>query len=53
MIDPLFPPTETNIAKKILLNDIFPEIKYILIFDEKIDNNILYDKLANNELKVV
>jgi len=36
-IDPIFPPIEMSTSKKLYVNDILPEIKYELIFDEKID----------------
>jgi len=45
-IDPLFPPPPDFAAKKSSL-DILPEIKYELIFDQKVDGPEL-DKLYSN-----
>lgn len=49
-IDPLFPPPENWSQKKCVVNDICPENKFELIFDEKIDGPTLTDlmKEKNN-----
>jgi hypothetical protein len=36
-VDPLYPPPENFSSKKSVVNDITPELRYELIFDEDID----------------
>lgn len=49
-IDPLFPPPENFSQKKCIVNDICPENKFELVFDEKIDGPYLTElmKEKNN-----
>jgi hypothetical protein len=49
-VDPLFPPPENFSQKKCIVNDICPDNKYELIFDEKIDGPFLNElmKEKNN-----
>ena len=37
VLDPLFPPPEMSQNRKLLINELPQEIKYQLIFDEKIE----------------
>lgn len=61
-VDPLFPPPENFSQKKCIVNDICPDNKYELVFDEKVDgqylnelmkekNNII-SKLRNNNILI-
>ena len=49
-IDPLFPPPENFSQKKCIVNDICPDNKYELVFDEKVDGPYLNElmKEKNN-----
>lgn len=50
VVDPLFPPPENFSQKKSMVNDICPDNKYELVFDEKVDGPVLTDlmKEKNN-----
>ena len=50
VVDPLFPPPENFSQKKCIVNDICPDNKFELVFDEKIDGPYLNDlmKEKNN-----
>lgn len=49
-VDPLFPPPDNFSQKKCIVNDITPDNKYELIFDEKVDGPYLNElmKEKNN-----
>ena len=50
VVDPMFPPPDNWSQKKCVVNDICPENKFELIFDEKIDGPVINDlmKEKNN-----
>lgn len=50
VVDPLFPPAENWSQKKCVVNDVCPDNKFELIFDEKIDGPYLTElmKEKNN-----
>lgn len=51
-VDPLFPPPENFSQKKHVLQDICPENKYWLVFDEKIDGPVL-EEIFKEKAKVI
>lgn len=50
VVDPLFPPPENWSQKKCVVNDVCPENKFELIFDERVDGGYLMElmKEKNN-----
>ena len=48
-VDPLFPPPENFSQKKCIVNDICPENKYELVFDEKIDGPFLTELMKEQK----
>jgi hypothetical protein len=51
-IDPLFPPPENFSQKKSIVNDICPDNKFELVFDEKIDGPYLND-LMKEKINII
>lgn len=49
-IDPLFPPTDWNVAKKSNNGDLLTEIKMELVFDEVIEGKELKEVLHDNTI---
>ena len=49
VVDPLFPPPENFSQKKHMVNELCPENKLDLIFDERVDGPVLEELLKEQE----
>lgn len=53
VVDPMFPPPEGFSQKKQVVNELTPECKFHLVFDEKVDGPILEPLLRTKENVIV
>ena len=52
-VDPLFPPPENYSLKKSVVNDICPENKFQMIFDERVDGEELEELMKEKNNVIV
>ena len=52
-VDPLFPPPENYSLKKSVVNDITPENKFQMIFDERVDGEELEELMKEKNNVIV